>query len=106
MLSTALRRSLARHSAFPNRRLYSSPSESTQKKAQDTLASAQKNASKLWESSKKYLDPLTEKAGQMLGCTSFFHFSLLSFAFDLLMENTNSVQTTTIIQPLRDQRSP
>ncbi|KIJ91747.1 hypothetical protein K443DRAFT_685758 [Laccaria amethystina LaAM-08-1] len=67
MLSTALRRSLARHSAFPNRRLYSSPSESTQKKAQDTLASAQKNASKLWESSKKYLDPLTEKAGQMLG---------------------------------------
>jgi F-type H+-transporting ATPase subunit g len=94
MLSTALRRSLARHSAFSNRRLYSSPSESTQKKAQDTLTSAQKNASKLWESSKKYLDPLTEKAGQMLGCTSFLtspHFPLLSFDFDLLMKDANSV---------------
>ncbi|KIJ89859.1 hypothetical protein K443DRAFT_664665 [Laccaria amethystina LaAM-08-1] len=66
MLSAALRPSLGRHSAFSNRRLYSSPSESTQKKAQNTLMSAQIDASRLWESSKKYLDPLTEKAGRRI----------------------------------------
>jgi F-type H+-transporting ATPase subunit g len=42
--------------------------EATQKKAQDALASAQKNAGKFWESAKKFLAPAGEKAGQMLGC--------------------------------------
>jgi len=42
-------------------------SEATQKKAQETLASAQANAGKAWESSKKFLEPAGQKLGQMLG---------------------------------------
>ncbi|KAF9499945.1 hypothetical protein BDN71DRAFT_1480302 [Pleurotus eryngii] len=41
--------------------------DAAQKKAQDALSSAQKNAEKLWESTKTFLEPVTAKAGQMLG---------------------------------------
>ncbi|KAJ7595349.1 mitochondrial ATP synthase g subunit-domain-containing protein [Mycena floridula] len=41
--------------------------EAAQKKAQDALASASKNAEKLLESSKKYIGPAGDAAGKMLG---------------------------------------
>ncbi|KAH7910520.1 hypothetical protein BJ138DRAFT_1126806 [Hygrophoropsis aurantiaca] len=44
-----------------------SASENAQKKAQDALGSAQKTAERLWESTKKVLGPLGERAGTMLG---------------------------------------
>ncbi|KAJ8503503.1 hypothetical protein ONZ45_g10801 [Pleurotus djamor] len=42
-------------------------SSSTDKKAQEALSAAQKNAEKVWETTKKVLEPVTAKVGQMLG---------------------------------------
>jgi F-type H+-transporting ATPase subunit g len=50
------------------RRFASTNTEGAQKKAQDALGSVQKNAEKAWESVKKVLGPVGEKAGNMLGC--------------------------------------
>ncbi|KAL0945217.1 hypothetical protein HGRIS_000729 [Hohenbuehelia grisea] len=44
--------------------------EATQKKAQDALGSLQKNAEKIWGTTKKLLEPVTDKAGQLLGYTT------------------------------------
>jgi len=49
---SVLRRPLSHHLISPSLRFYPSSAESNQKKAQDMLASAQKNASKLSENSK------------------------------------------------------
>ena len=43
-------------------------SSETEKKAQDVLASAQKQAGQLWESSKKALEPAGQRLGGLLGC--------------------------------------
>lgn len=69
--------SLLRHSAArpairgkwnpSSSRFASSNVETAQKKAQDALASAQKNAEKIIESSKNFLGPAGEKAGKILG---------------------------------------
>ncbi|KAF8956174.1 mitochondrial ATP synthase g subunit-domain-containing protein [Flammula alnicola] len=50
-----------------SKRFASSTTESTQKKAQDALSAAQKNAGKFLESAKKFLEPVGDKAGQLLG---------------------------------------
>ena len=48
----------------------STPSaEEMQKKAQETFASAQKTLGQAFETGKRLLGPLGEKAGTMLGCT-------------------------------------
>jgi F-type H+-transporting ATPase subunit g len=59
------------------RRYASTNSEGAQKKAQDALGSVQKNAEKAWETAKKALGPVGEKAGNMLGCEYFL--SVLPF---------------------------
>ena len=51
----------------PARRWNSTQSDA-QKKAQDSLASAKAAAEKVFESAKKVLGPVGEKAGQLLGC--------------------------------------
>lgn len=53
--------------SFTARRFASTSSENAQKKAQDALGVAQKNAEKLWENAKKVLGPLGERAGTLLG---------------------------------------
>lgn len=71
-VSTSAFRQAARPRRLPTQysRFASSNAESAQKKTQDALGSAQKTAEKLWESSKKFLGPLGERAGSMLGCMS------------------------------------
>lgn len=78
MQSSILRQAFAR-SAFRQRlpqgntRFASNnaSTEAAQKKAQETLASAQKNAGQFWESTKKFLEPAGQKVGQLLGCEFF-----------------------------------
>ncbi|KAF8879538.1 mitochondrial ATP synthase g subunit-domain-containing protein [Gymnopilus junonius] len=70
--SSILRHSVARQAlhqqrAAASKRLMSSSAESSQKKAQDALSAAQKNAEKVWESTKKFLEPAGEKVGKLLG---------------------------------------
>jgi hypothetical protein len=79
-VSTSAFRQAARPRRLPTQysRFASSNAETAQKKAQDAFGSAQKTAEKLWESSKKFLGPLGERAGSMLGCMSFCE--LLPFA--------------------------
>jgi len=73
VVSTSTFRQAVRSRPPPSQslRFASSTTETAQKKAQDALGSAQKTAEKLWESSKKILGPLGERAGTMLGCMSF-----------------------------------
>lgn len=52
------------------RRFASTSTEAAQKKAQDALGGAQKTAEQVWASAKKFLGPVGEKAGNMLGCES------------------------------------
>jgi F-type H+-transporting ATPase subunit g len=69
-LSTSFFRQAARprsSAPFTARRFASTSSENVQKKAQDTIGAAQKNAEKLWENAKKSLGPLGERVGNMLG---------------------------------------
>jgi len=73
MQASILRHSFARQAftqqrAVASKRLMSSSTEATQKKAQDALAAAQKNAGKFLDSAKKFLEPLGDKVGQLLGC--------------------------------------
>jgi F-type H+-transporting ATPase subunit g len=80
-VSSTLRHSLARSvfrsrkAPFNGTRFASSNAnasvEATQKKAQEALASAQQNAGKFWEGTKKFLEPAGQKLGQLLGCESF-----------------------------------
>lgn len=70
-MRTTLAASLLRHAQQARPRLARrfASNEATQKKAQETLASAQANAGKAWEGTKKFLEPAGQKIGQMLGCT-------------------------------------
>ena len=47
--------------------------QSAQQKAQDTLASAQKTAGRLFESSKKFLGPAGDAVTRLLGCVCFLY---------------------------------
>ncbi len=73
--SASLKRSFARSSfrRFNGARFNST--SSTEKKAQDTLAGAQKAAGKAWESTVKFLGPVGERLGNLLGGESPFSFS-------------------------------
>jgi F-type H+-transporting ATPase subunit g len=60
--------------------------EATQKKAQDALTSAQKNAGNFWEMAKKFVTPAGEKAGHLLGCAYCFFMSfILRLAYTILL---------------------
>ena len=65
------RRAPQSHPRFHQQRFASStPSaEEMQKKAQETLSSVQKGLGQAFETGKRFLGPLGEKAGTMLGCT-------------------------------------
>ncbi|KAF9555068.1 hypothetical protein CPC08DRAFT_712321 [Agrocybe pediades] len=72
MQASILRYSFTRHAlgqqrSLASKRLMSSSTEATQKKAQDALAAAQKNAGKFLDGAKKFLEPLGDKVGQLLG---------------------------------------
>lgn len=72
--NSALRSALRQSAA--GRRFASSQTEAAQKKAQDALGAAQKNAEKALEAGKKFLGPVGEKAGNMLGgqCLVLLHY--------------------------------
>ena len=61
-LRLALRQSPA------GRSFLSSQTEAAQKRAQDAFTAAQRNAGKAFGAGLKFLGPVTEKAGNMLGC--------------------------------------
>ena len=73
--SSFVRRSVARQAflnqqrAAAGRRFQSSRPE---QKAQDALATAKNYAGKFFEATKKFLGPVGDKAGQLLGCTFIF----------------------------------
>ncbi|KAF9551890.1 hypothetical protein CPC08DRAFT_714983 [Agrocybe pediades] len=71
MQASIFRHSFTRHAlgqqcSLASKRLISSSTEATQKKAQDALAAAQKNAGKFLDGAKKFLEPLGDKVGQLL----------------------------------------
>ena len=68
-LGRSVHRSTLRQRIFT--RNVSSGTEGSQKKAQDALAGAQKQAGQLWESSKKALEPAGQRLSGLLGCKSF-----------------------------------
>jgi hypothetical protein len=83
--TTAIR-PLVRQSA--GRRFASSSStgtEAAQKRAQDALGSMQKNAEKVWESARKFMGPVGETMGNLLGCE--WPFSVLSPYFYIIFAN-------------------
>ena len=61
-LRLALRQSPA------GRSFLSSQTEAAQKRAQDAFTAAQRNAGKAFGAGLKFLGPVAEKAGNMLGC--------------------------------------
>ncbi|KZV77497.1 hypothetical protein PENSPDRAFT_620979 [Peniophora sp. CONT] len=65
--SSSTLRVLRQRSAFAQRRFASSTTENAEKKAKETLAAAQKQAEKAWESASKYMGPLGERLGSLLG---------------------------------------
>uniref|UniRef100_A0A8H8CF21 Uncharacterized protein n=1 Tax=Psilocybe cubensis TaxID=181762 RepID=A0A8H8CF21_PSICU len=66
--ASLLRHSLARQQrSVATKRYASTDSSQAQKKAQETLASVQKNASKFFENAQKFLGPVGEKVGNLLG---------------------------------------
>lgn len=69
MLASAVIRRTAQRPAFRQqaRRWNSTSTEQAQKKAQDTLASAQATAEKVWKQVVKMLGPVGDTAGRMLG---------------------------------------
>jgi F-type H+-transporting ATPase subunit g len=72
------RHSLARQ-AFRQR--YAAPSRrfaSTETSQQDALAAVQKTLGRVWEGAQKFLGPVGEKAGNLLGGELFVSFVLLA----------------------------
>ena len=67
-LGRSVHRSTLRQRIFT--RNASSGTEGSQKKAQDALADAQKQAGQLWETSKKVLEPAGQRLSGLLGCKS------------------------------------
>ena len=78
MNSVSIRQSLARFAIrrqpihTPKR--FASSSESQKKKAEDALATAQKISGKVFENAKKFLEPVGEQTGRLLGCVFIFSF--------------------------------
>lgn len=75
--ASLLRHSLARNTfhqqrAVAAKRFATSSTEGAQQKAQDALASIQKNAGKFFGGVKNFLEPVGERAGQLLGCVYTF----------------------------------
>ncbi|KAF9542044.1 hypothetical protein CPC08DRAFT_717016 [Agrocybe pediades] len=82
MQASIFRHSFTRHAlgqqcSLASKRLISSSTEATQKKAQDALAAAQKNAGKFLDGAKKSLEPLGDKVGQLLDLFIAYKQSLL-----------------------------
>lgn len=75
MLAGSVIRRAVQRPAFRQRRFQSTSTEQAQKKAQDTLASAQATAEKVWKQVVKMLGPVGESAGRMLGGMSFTPFT-------------------------------
>ncbi|KAI0034304.1 mitochondrial ATP synthase g subunit-domain-containing protein [Vararia minispora EC-137] len=65
--SSAVLRSLRQRSQLAQRRFASSNTEQAQKRVQETLASAQKQALRAWDTAKKYAGPLSERIGAQFG---------------------------------------
>jgi hypothetical protein len=70
--SSLFRHSLARQ-AFKQQQSAASKrftsSESSPQKQQDALAAVQKTVGRVWEGAQRFLGPIGEKAGNLLGCT-------------------------------------
>ncbi|KAM6504032.1 Mitochondrial ATP synthase g subunit domain containing protein [Amanita muscaria] len=64
-LRRAVKGNTLKHRIFT--RNASSETEGAQKKAQDALATAQKQAGQLWQSTKKFLEPAGQRFGGLLG---------------------------------------
>ena len=69
MLASSVIRRTVQRPVFrqQQRRLQSTSSEQAQKKAQDTLASAQATAENVWKQVVKIMGPVGETAGRLLG---------------------------------------
>ena len=83
MNSAPIRQSLARlalrRQPIHSSRRFSS-SDARQDKTQDTLATAQKFSTKVFENVKKFLEPVGEYTGRLFGCV-FLFFSFLSLLY-------------------------
>ncbi|KAF8623294.1 hypothetical protein AX17_007466 [Amanita inopinata Kibby_2008] len=95
--SSVLRRSFARHAL--RQRIFSrnasSGPEAGQKKAQDALASAQKQAAQLWETTKKLLEPAGQRLGGMLGS----YKQPIMYNFSVTRELFKQIYVTERMQP-------
>ncbi|KAF5380517.1 hypothetical protein D9615_004743 [Tricholomella constricta] len=68
VLPTTLRHSVLRRAPANARFASTNPSvEAAQQKAKEALGSAQKNAGKAWEGAVKFLGPVGQRAGNLLG---------------------------------------
>ncbi|KAG6866406.1 hypothetical protein C0991_004691 [Blastosporella zonata] len=70
VLPTTLRHTVLRRTAVPNNvrsRFASTSTEATQQKAKDALGSAAQTAGKVWEGAVKFLGPVGQRAGNLLG---------------------------------------
>jgi hypothetical protein len=70
--SSFVRRSVARQAFLNQQRTVAGrrfQSSAPEQKAQDALATAKNYAGKFFEATKKFLGPVGDKAGQLLGCT-------------------------------------
>jgi hypothetical protein len=91
LLRQSANRQALRQRAPRSVRFASTNTEAAQKKAQETLATAQASAEKFLASAKKFLGPVGDKAGQLLGCT---YPSGVSWIYWL-------IQADAFIQPIR-----
>ncbi|KAG6920149.1 hypothetical protein DXG01_004915 [Tephrocybe rancida] len=67
-LPTTFRHTVLRRMATPTaKRFASTSSEAAQQKAKDALGSATQTAGKAWEGAVKFLDPVGQRAGNLLG---------------------------------------
>ena len=87
MNSAPIRQSLARlalrRQPIHSSRRFSS-SDARQDKAQDTLATAQKLSTKVFENVKKFLEPVGEYTGRLFGCVFLFLFYFIPVVFVML----------------------
>lgn len=81
LASSLFRRSLARQ-AFKQQPSVASrrfASEADQRKQQGAFAVIQQTAGRVWEGTRKFLGPLGEQAGNLLGCESSLLILIMSF---------------------------
>jgi hypothetical protein len=81
MNSVSIRQSLARlalrRQPIRSSKRFASSSESQQKQGQDALAAAQNISGKVFENAKKFLEPIGEQTGRLLGCAFIYLFSFI-----------------------------